>query len=76
MAFKRNLHTLDQIVRLAIGAGCLYAAIAIPEVIGGNAIAVIVGIFGATNIFAGIMRHCPVYHATGLSTHQPSPDQK
>lgn len=68
MTFNRNLHTFDQIVRLLIGAGCLYVAFVHPEVLGGTAIAVFIGLFGAVNIFAGVMRHCPVYHMTGLST--------
>lgn len=70
MQFKRNLHTLDRIVRLVIGVGCFYLGFVDLSIIGNAIASTLVGIFGIINLFAGIFAYCPVYGLTGISTYR------
>lgn len=69
MHFKRNLHTIDRVVRLVIGIGCIYLGFIDTGIIGNAIAATLVGIFGAINLFAAVFSYCPVYGLTGISTY-------
>jgi len=71
MRFPRNLHTIDRGIRLVVGVGCVWLGfMASGEYFANQLVAVLVGLFGIVNVFAFAFNHCPVYHATGLSTYQ------
>lgn len=74
MSLKRNLHNFDRLVRLALGVGCTYIGFIDTSLIGNDLVAIPVGIFGVINIFAFFTAHCPVYAATGFSTHRCARD--
>ncbi|MEJ2360411.1 MAG: DUF2892 domain-containing protein [Gammaproteobacteria bacterium] len=68
MRFKRNLHTLDRIVRLVLGLGCIYIGFIDRSIIGNALAAFLVGLFGVINLFAAFFSYCPIYGLTGIST--------
>jgi hypothetical protein len=76
MAIKRNLHSVDRVLRLIIGVGCLALTIGKPEIIGNQVVNVLVGIFGVVNLWAGFVANCPVYHVTGFSTYSKKSAEK
>lgn len=69
MSFKRNLHSLDRVIRAIIGIVCLYLGFIDTSIIGNFLASILVGIFGLINIFAAVMAYCPVYGVTGISTY-------
>lgn len=70
MRFKRNLHTLDRIVRLVLGLGCIYIGFIDRSIIGNTLAAFLVGLFGVINLFAAFFSYCPIYGLTGISTYR------
>lgn len=70
MLFKRNLHTLDRVVRLVIGVACVYIGFIDTSMIGNALASTLVGIFGIINLFAAVFSYCPVYGVTGISTYR------
>ena len=69
MKLNKNLSTIDRVVRLSAGVGCIYIGFFDVSLLGGNKLlAVLVGIFGVINLFAFFTSHCPVYAACGVST--------
>ena len=68
--FKRNLHFLDRLLRLAVGIVCLYFGIFDPSFIQQQIIVVIIVIFGVVNLLAAAMAYCPLYGLTRLSTYK------
>jgi hypothetical protein len=70
MHFKRNLHTLDRVIRLIVGLGCIYFGFIDTTLIGNVLAATLVGIFGVVNLFASVVSYCPVYGVTGISTYR------
>lgn len=69
MRFKRNLHTLDRLVRLLVGLACVYIGFIDRSIIGNSLASTLVGIFGIINLFAAFFSYCPVYGLTGISTY-------
>jgi len=70
MHLKRNLHTIDRVVRLVLGVGCVYLGFIDTAIIDNRVAAALVGIFGIVNLFAAVTSFCPVYGATGISTYR------
>jgi membrane-bound ClpP family serine protease len=70
MFFKRNLHTIDRVVRLLVGMGCVYLGFIDLNIIGNTLASTLVGIFGIINLFAALFSYCPVYGLTGISTYR------
>ena len=70
MAIKRNLHTIDIIVRLVIGGSLVYVGFIDTSYIANGTVRVLLGIFGAVNIVAGLLRACPIYALAGISTYR------
>lgn len=69
MRFKRNLHTLDRVVRLLLGVTCVYIGFIDNSIIGNLLASIIVGVFGIINLFAAFFSYCPIYGMTGISTY-------
>lgn len=70
MAIKRNLHTIDMIIRLIIGVALVYVGFIDTSYIANGTVRILLGIFGAVNIIAGLVRSCPVYALAGISTYR------
>jgi len=69
MSFKRNLHTIDRVIRLLLGLFCVYIGFIDLSIIGNALASTLVGIFGLINLFAAAASYCPVYGLTGISTY-------
>lgn len=71
---KRNLHILDRLLRLLVGAICLYFGLYDTSYIQQQIIIVLISVFGAINLFAAGTGYCPLYGMTGLSTYKEKPE--
>ena len=63
-----NMHSIDRVVRLIIGIVCVYTGFVDAELISSQPVAILVGVFGAVNIWAFLTTRCPVYSMAGFST--------
>ena len=63
-----NMHQVDRTVRLIIGLVCVYIGFVDRSLIPSMLVAVLVGTFGAVNLWAFFTGRCPVYTAAGFST--------
>jgi hypothetical protein len=70
MAFKRNLHSIDIVVRTLLGIALVYIGFIDTTLITNNVLRLLIGAFGAINIVAAVMRHCPVYGMAGISSYR------
>lgn len=68
--FKRNMSTLDRIIRIVAGVILLYLGFISPEIIGihSKVLGTVLGVFGLINIGSAFMGHCPAYNVAGIST--------
>lgn len=67
---KRNLHIIDIIVRIIIGLVLIYVGFIDTSYITNSTVRILLGVFGAVNIVAALMRSCPIYHLAGISTYR------
>ena len=65
---KKNMCTLDRIIRVFLSLGCLYLGFVDPSIIGDQLLATLIGIFGAFNLLVIAIGVCPVYYMAGIST--------
>jgi len=70
MAIKRNLHTIDIVVRTVIGAALVYICFIDTTYIANDVVRWLLGIFGVVNLFAAAFRTCPIYALAGISTYR------
>ena len=63
-----NMHPIDRVVRLIVGIICVYIGFIDLSLISSRPVAIMVGIFGAINLWAFITIRCPVYSLAGFST--------
>jgi len=70
MSKTPNMHQIDRGVRLIVGLICVYIGFIDTSLISSRVLAILVGIFGAVNIWAFLTSRCPVYSAAGFSTSQ------
>jgi len=68
MAIKRNLHNIDIVVRTLIGAALVYICFIDTTYIANDVVRWLLGIFGVVNLFAAVVRSCPIYAMAGIST--------
>ena len=69
MKIRVNLGTMDRVARLAIGLGCGYVLVLQPELLGRDVLLLgLLSVFGALNIWAAVVRSCPLYFALGIDT--------
>lgn len=69
MAIKRNLHNIDIVVRTLIGAALVYICFIDTSYIANDVVRWLLGIFGVINLFAAVLRSCPIYALAGISTY-------
>ena len=72
MKNSANMHAIDRSMRLIIGLICVYIGFVDASLITSRPVSILVGIFGAINIWAFITSRCPVYSAAGFSTARNS----
>ena len=72
MKKQPNMHPIDRFVRLVVGLICVYIGFIDMSLISSRPLAILVGVFGAVNIWAFITSRCPVYAAAGFSTADKS----
>lgn len=70
MAIKRNLHNIDIVVRALIGAALVYICFIDTTYIANDVVRWLLGIFGVINLFAAVLRSCPIYALAGISTYR------
>lgn len=70
MAIKRNLHWIDILVRYVVGAALVYIGFIDTSYVANPTVRILLGIFGAVNIIAGLVKSCPVYALAGISTYR------
>lgn len=68
MKITPNLCLADRIVRLSVGIICVYVGFIDSSVISSQIASVLIGLFGAINLYAFFVSSCPVYALVGLST--------
>lgn len=71
LRWQANVGRFDQILRIGIGALLIWVGFVDTDVIGDRLIATLVGLFGALNLIAALLRVCPVYTLTGINTNNP-----
>ena len=64
----RNLGRLNQVLRLGIGGGLVYAGFVDTAFIQDPLSSYLVGCFGLINIVAALARYCPLYALVGINT--------
>lgn len=72
MSLQRNLHLLDIAVRTISGVALVYVGFIDTSLIPNILIRVLLGTFGAVNLVAAALRHCPIYALARFSTYQQS----
>lgn len=68
MAIKRNLHSIDILMRTLIGVGLIYISFIETSYITNDIVRWLLGIFGIINLLASVLRSCPIYALAGIST--------
>jgi hypothetical protein len=79
MRFKKNVGTLDMIIRLLMAAGLFYIGFFMNPIISEEDTSkLIVGLAGLLPLTTGLLRYCPLYSVINVSTcsrsSQPSND--
>lgn len=64
----RNMHRVDQMVRIILGLGLVYFGFIDHSIINDRLYGAFLGVFGIMNLIAGVMGICPVYVMAGFST--------
>ncbi|HEC18923.1 MAG TPA: DUF2892 domain-containing protein [Gammaproteobacteria bacterium] len=70
MHIKRNLHSIDILVRTIIGATLVYLSFIDTGLFANDLVRWLLGLFGAINLVAAVMRSCPIYAMAGISTYR------
>ena len=68
MAIKRNLHTIDIVVRVLIGIALVYICFIDTNYISNDVVRWLLGIYGVINLISAGLRSCPIYTLAGIST--------
>ncbi len=69
MSIKRNLHSIDILIRTLIGVALVYIGFIDTTYIDNNVANWLLGIFGIINLVAAGMRSCPIYALAGFSSY-------
>jgi len=65
---RRNMGTIDRIIRVITGLVMMYLGFIDQSIIGNTTIAIIVGIFGIISIAFAYIAFCPIYTLGNVST--------
>lgn len=68
MTFHRNMHPIDQVLRIFLGIALIYIGFFNRELVSDALLGNLLGGFGVVNVVSGLVGICPVYAVAGLST--------
>lgn len=68
MLKNRNMHPIDQVLRVLLGIALIYIGFFNAELVTDALLGILLGAFGVMNLLSGIVGFCPVYRVAGLST--------
>ena len=68
--FKRNLGTPDRIARALVGIILIYIGFIDQTLITSQVLRILIGLFGALNLFGGIVSFCPLYRLADINTYK------
>ena len=71
---NRNMHAVDGVVRLLLGAACIYIGFFNQTIIYNNVLSILLGLFGLVNVVSAMLSYCPVYGLAGFSTYHTNDD--
>lgn len=71
---KRNMGTIDRIIRIVTGLVMVYLGFIDQSIIGSQTINIIVGIFGIFSILFAYLAFCPIYNLGNISTNNKVSD--
>ncbi|KPJ90418.1 MAG: hypothetical protein AMJ53_13620 [Gammaproteobacteria bacterium SG8_11] len=68
MIKNRNLHPIDQVLRVILGIVLIYIGIFNRELVSDALLGSLLAGFGLVNVISGLVGVCPVYTIAGIST--------
>jgi cyanate permease len=68
MLKHRNMHPIDQMVRILLGIALIYIGFFNREVVTDPLLGILLGGFGLINLVSGLIATCPIYAIAGIST--------
>jgi hypothetical protein len=68
MKINRNMHPIDQVLRIFLGIVLIYIGFFNGELISDALFSTLLGGFGVINLISGMMAVCPVYLMAGINT--------
>ncbi len=74
MAIKRNLHSIDILIRALTGVALVYIGFIDTTYVDNDVVRWLLGVFGIINLIAAGMRSCPIYALAGFSTFRNNTD--
>ncbi|MDH4100949.1 MAG: DUF2892 domain-containing protein [Nitrospirota bacterium] len=74
LAFKKNMGSIDRVIRFLVGVILIAVGFFKQEVIGDTLYAILLGIFGIINLGSSFMSYCPFYHLADVDTTKTKQD--
>lgn len=68
MKYKRNIGRIDQVLRIGISLGLLYISLINQDIITDSFSASAIAAIAVGNLVVALIRYCPLYGVTGIST--------
>ena len=72
MRIERNMHYIDQAIRVILGIALVYYGFFDRSLVSDPLFGTLLGIFGVINLISAGMAMCPVYMLAGISTYKDS----
>jgi uncharacterized membrane protein len=67
---KRNLGTIERIIRFILGAALLLGGLLMLGGLSGNIIGIVASVVGIILIATAAISWCPIWQALGINTHK------
>lgn len=74
MALKRNMSTLDRIIRTIMGLALIYFGPVSDALVSDTLSGILMGLVGAFTLFSAITGHCSIYNFAGICTYKTASD--
>lgn len=65
----QNIGRFDQILRIGIGISLIYIGFIDKDIINDTLSSYIIGLLGLMNLIFALIRYCPLYTVTNISTY-------
>ena len=66
--YKKNVGTLDAVLRVGIGVGLIYTGFFATDLIDDSVASMILGVAGVIILVSGIFSRCPLYDLIGFNS--------